>query len=49
MYASKKLGLFFLELEKVVIKFIWKSKRTGIYEKTLKIEKEQWMLEDRPY
>lgn len=42
MYASKTLGLFFfLELEKVVIKFIWESKHTGIYEKTLKIERKR--------
>ena len=53
MYASKKLGLFFFPgARKVVIKFIWKNKYTGISGKTLKIErkeKEQWMVEGRPY
>lgn len=40
MYASKKLGLFFFPgARKVVIKFIWKNKHTGIYEKTLKKKK----------
>lgn len=43
-----KVGTFFFLDEKVAIKFIWKNKHTGIYEKTLKKKKKQLMSEDRP-